>query len=419
MGCGPDQGVTVTLDGNDVTGVSLSGSWTPRLNRPAQAQITLPMESASVGDCGSRLKIVLGGDDIVFHGMVMNTETDTDKDGGTTVFNAMDAMELWQSRPVRADDADFSKPVGSGAFDGSDLIATYDDAPSIMERVLINTVTNPDGPNGGVPPTDAEGEIFLDVANYGTGGASMAGAPVDWPMTIMDFFSLLVSTGQLDAVIEYTDPGGGVMGTVGLYDGNFGTDLSGSISFDYGQGARTAQAIRWNRDMSGMCNKYWIFTGPRVETAADPAGEQHWCFNVQGDDSGLPGFNASSPYIDVINRRLASQSQYGVRMKIDIFDGYDDTCIQGFATGRELYRWQWIIYSYLAAIPREIVHVIPTDDTYLGCFGIGDIVGVSAVSDVKGGFSGAQRIYEYTVSWEGSPSVLTISELQTSADAEL
>jgi hypothetical protein len=360
---------------------------------------------AAAGDCGSLLKIVVGGDDIVFHGKVLNTETDTDKDGGTTVFNAQDAMELWQWRPVRDDDGDFSKPA---------IIVTYDTAPQILEAMLTNTVSA-----GGGPPTDAEGDIFLDMGTFAGGGNSVVGAPVDWPMTIMDLYSLLVSTGQLDAVITYTDPGGGVTGTIDAYNGDYGTDLSGSVSFDYGTGGFTASAVRWNRDMTSMVNKYWLYGGPRVESAADPAGDQHWCFNVTGDDPGLPGYPASNPYDAVITRRDASQTAYGVRMKVDIFDGYDDDCIPGFGTiGRELYRWQWIIYSYFAAIPREIIHVTPDDDSYVGCFGIGDLVGVSAVADVNGGFSGAQRVYEYTVSWEATPSILVLSEIQTSADAE-
>ena len=37
-----------------------------------------------------------------------------------------------------------------------------------------------------------------------------------------------------------------------------------------------------------MCNKLWYFAGPRIQTPADPAGDQHWCFNVTGDDPRLP-----------------------------------------------------------------------------------------------------------------------------------
>ena len=42
---------------------------------------------------------------------------------------------------------------------------------------------------------------------------------------------------------------------------------------------------------------------------------------------------------------------------------------------------------------------------------------MSAVSDVRGGFSGVQRVYAYTISWD-EDSVLTLGEIQTSSDAE-
>ena len=441
MPCGPNQSVRAFLDGVEVTNVAIAGSWTPRLNRPAQATITTPMEDATAADAGSLLMLVLtdgNTEEIVFHGRVMNTETDTDKDGGRTVFNAMDAMELWDKRPVRADDGDFTKPVGSNVADGTDLIATYITAPEIMNAVLRNTVANPNGPNGGGPPEDAEGPIGLNVVGVATGGAEMYGAPVDWPMTIGEFFSLLVSTGQLDAVITYTDPGGGVTGDLNLYNGDHGTDLSGSVIFQYGTGLRNVQSLRWNRDMSNLVNKYWIFGGPRIETAADPAGEQHWCFNVTGDDPFLPyttdvhpgpgGKSVNSdntPYITVpgynpLGEKIyQSRQDFDVRMKIDVFDAYDDDCIPGFgAPGRMLYRRLWQIYAWFASEPREIIHITPNADEGIGCFGIGDLVHIEASSEVRGGFSGTQRIYEYTISWEGTPSVLTLSELQTSADSE-
>ena len=69
---------------------------------------------------------------------------------------------------------------------------------------------------------DNEGPIFLDMGTFAGGGVSLTGAPTDWPMTIAELFSLLVSTGELDVVITPTDPGGDVMGTVDGYNGNYG-----------------------------------------------------------------------------------------------------------------------------------------------------------------------------------------------------
>ena len=405
---------TVEIDGNDVTNVSIAGTWTPRLNRPAQCQITIPMDSA-IGSSGSRLKLSIDGN-LVFHGFVLTCETDTGKDGGTTVYNAQDPMELWQWRPTRDDTGDFSDPQ---------IITDYLYGPSIVQGALFNTEgsSTAQGNPALNPPTDAEGPTFLTFGTFASGSSSLLGAPVDWPMTIAELASLCISTGTCDIVITPTDPGGGIMGTVDGYAGDYGTDLSGSVNFQYGTGAFNVDSLRWNQDMTNVVNKYWLFSGPKIATAADPQATQHFCFNVTGDDSGLPGYPASNPYAAVITRRNASQAAIGVRMKVDIFDGYDPDCTTA-GTQRELQRWLWTEFSYISPGPaengvqgRELIHITPTRDTEIGTFGIGDIVGVEAVSDVRGGFSGKQRVYEYTVSWD-EDSVLALSELQTSSDAD-
>lgn len=419
--------VIVTLDGVDVTSVCVQGSWTRRLNRPSIASVRIPMQNVTA-NVGSLLKIeALVGTtfEIVHHGRVLLCETDTSEDGGYTVYNSTDPMELWQQRPVRADDGDFTKPAGSGATDGTDIFATYVSGPLIMLAVLENTEGDSTGQgNAGLsPPTTAEGPTFLDFGNFAGGGASLIGAPVDWPMTIAELASLLISTGELDLVITPTDPGGGIMGTIEGFNGNYGTDLSSTVTFSYGMGDFNVRRLRWNQDMTNMCNKLWYFGGPRIETAADPAGDQHWCFNVQGDDLGLaypPGGQNSPPASSTDNQlgvlRISSQGSYGVRMDVQIFDAYDD-CAGVGTVGRDLFRRRWQQESWLRAVPREIIHVTPTRETEIGTFDIGDLVGVEATSEVRGGFSGVQRVYEYTVSWD-SDGVLELSELQTSADNE-
>lgn len=260
-------------------------------------------------------------------------------------------------------------------------------------------------------------------------------------MSMAEFWALLVSTGTVDAIITYTDPGGGITGTIDGYNGAYGTDRSGSVLFQYGTGLRNVTSVRWNRDMTNMVNKYWLYGGPRIGTAADPGGDQHWCFNITGDDPDLNGLYFAPPWgksVDANNDPIGvdeaaylamdnplgwkiydSRITYDVRMKVDIFDAYDENCVPGFGTvGRDLYRKQWQVFSWFAAAPREIIHVLPLRDENIGCFGIGDLVHVEASSEVAGGFSGSQRVYEYTVSWDAPDSVLTLSEIQTSADME-
>jgi hypothetical protein len=192
------------------------------------------------------------------------------------------------------------------------------------------------------------------------------------------------------------------------------------VDFDYGQGNFNVRRLRWNQDMTTMCNKLWYFAGPRIQTPADPAGDQHWCFNVTGDDPALPATFPNGVDRDtwLAGDRMTSRSTYGVRMEIQIFDATDDDCVPGWGTfGRDLYRTRWETESYIRAQPRNLIHITPTRETEIMTFDIGDLVGVSAVSAVRGGFSGAQRVYEYSISWEDD-GVLFLSELQTSDTAD-
>lgn len=381
----------VWIDGVDVTSVAVEGSSTRRLNRPSQAQVKLPMQNA-IGDVGSLLRIAFNGT-LHHHGRVLLCETDTGEDTGYTVYNSTDPLELWSWRPVRDADGDFSKPT---------IIEDFITGPQIIQQMILNSIDA-----AGVPTT-AEGPLFLQLGTFAGGGVSLVGAPTDWPMTMAQLASLLISTGEVDVVLTPIVSGSD-MARVDVYNGNYGTDRSGAVIFEYGMGQRNIRRMRWNKDMTNMVNKYWVYLGPRVRTPRDPKGDQHWRANITGTDPGL----ADPPQSAILALRAASQGTYGVRMKIDIFDARGDEA----AVGRDLYRRLWQIYSWLAAQPLELVHITPTRETAIGSFDIGDLVTVRASADVRGGFSGAQRIYEYTISWDGD-GVLALSELQTSPNSE-
>lgn len=396
----------VYLDGTDVSGIAIEGSATRRLNRPAQATIKIPMDAA-IGGPGSRLKISFdAGATLFFHGMVMDCETDTGEDDGYTVYNASDPMELWQWRPARdgpnsADPGDMSKPT---------FIEDFVTGPAIMEQLFLASedVT--------LIPSKAEGPLFLDFGTFEASSADLTGAPVDWPMTMGQIASLLCSTGTLDIVITPTDPGGGVMGTVDCYKGDYGTDRSGSVLFSYGMGALNVRRIRWNEDMSQMCNKLWYYIGPRVGTSTDPKGDQHWCANVTGTASFPATVIAAGSLTTLLADRVTSQGTYGVRMDVKIWDAQGDCTVP--VMGYDLYKRLWVEESWIRQVPRGLIHITPTRGTGIGAFDIGDIVSVEADSSVRGGFSGAQRVFGYTVSWD-EDGPFELSELQTSSDSEV
>ena len=108
-------------------------------------------------------------------------------------------------------------------------------------------------------------------------------------------------------------------------------------------------------------------------------------------------------------------------MEVQIYDSISDLCLgdageyPGGDPGRDLYRRLWQAESWLRCRTRELIHITPTRGTAIGAFDIGDIVAVSAGASVRGGFSGAQRVYQYTISWD-EDGPFELSELQTSSD---
>lgn len=412
----------VELDGIDVTSLVTQGSVTKRLNRISTAQVQVNMVGVQelfgtfpTPTAGSYLKVyfsnsVLGSTPVLYHhGRAMLREVTAGEDTGYAVFNSADPLELWGKRPVRDDDGDFSLPQ---------IIETYQFAPEIVQAMFNNSEDTTLG-GGGPPPTDAEGPLRMRLNSLEGGTLSMVGAPTDWPMTMAELTALLVSTGLLDVVVTPIEfDADDNYGLLDLYNGDYGHDLTSSVAFQYGMGADNVRSLRWNTDMSQMCNKLWYYLGPRVETADDPPGDQHWRANVQGDDPGLanpPGGKLSPPAAANIigSQDYLSRLAYDVRMDIQIFDARGDEA----TVGHDLYRRLWQIEQYLRAQPREIIHVTPARDTGIGEFDIGDIVLVEATADVMGGFSGAQRIYEYTISWD-EDSVAEVGELQVSSDQE-
>lgn len=402
---------TVVVDGVDVTESVVEGSTTTRLNRVSDAQIKVQMQALSDGfgtapaGVGSMVKVYYQTDTdsqpvLHHHGRVLLCETTCDEDNGYTVLNSSDPLELWAHRPVRDDDGDFSLPL---------IIDNYVNGPDIIAAMFQNSETA-----GAGPPSDAEGPLRMALGTVNSGTVDLSGAPVDWPMTMAQLATMLISTGTVDVIVSPIEfDGNNNYARLDLYPGDFGNDLSSSVAFQYGMGARNVRALRWNENMSQMCNKLWYYLGPKIT-------QQRWQENITGDDPGLaypPGGALSPPAASLNNQlgvaRVASQAAYDVRMDIRIYDGRGDE-----SAARELFRRLWQVESWFRTVPQTLIHVTPTRDTGINEFDIGDLVLVEATSEVRGGFSGAQRVYAYTISWDADDSVPSIGELQVSSDAE-
>lgn len=409
----------VVLDGVDVTEFASTGSVTIALNRVGQAQVKINMEvlaglfGTMIPGAGSYLKIYFQTDAdstpvLWHHGRVMLREITATDDTGYAVFNSSDALELWAHRPVRDPDGDFSNP---------NIIKTFKYGPQIVEAMVMDS----EGAGSG-PPSDAEGPTRLSIGNVAAGITDLTGAPVDWPTTMAELASLLISTGTLDVVcIPIEFDGFENYGRLELYNGDYGIDRQSSVILQYGFGAFNVKALRWNEDMSQLCNKLWYYLGPRRVTPTDLQGNQHWQANITGDDPGLayPPGGALSPPASSSNNiigvtRYRSQQFFDVRMDIKIYDALGDEAI----VAHELFRRQWQEEQFLRSNPQTIVHVTPNRDTEIGSFYIGDLITVEADVGVAGGNLGGtgQRVYEFSIAWDDD-SVAYLSELQVSSDA--
>lgn len=407
--------VQVYIDGDELDvplggTYALTGSVTRRLNRPSESTINVPMMFAG-GGAGSRLKVVINGS-LRFHGFVTSVETDTGEDVGYSIYNAQDPMELWQKRPVR-DWSGQTPGLTPGNFVDPYILKDCESGPQIVEAMCrASEDVALDGQEL------AEGPLFLSLDYFEGGGANLSGAPVTWPTTMMELATLLTSTGELDIIINPIDSGGN-MGSLNCYNGDYGSNLSGSVVFQYGFGLRNARRVRWMQDLSNVANKIQYFFGPK-ETI------RRYKSNITGDDPCGPAQIGAGAWADLLSRREGSRSAYGVRMEIqehDVDTLSRERTVEGSGLCEEidpvkyLYRQLWYLESWIRSVPREIIHITPTRETAINSFDIGDLVTVEASTDVRGGFSGVQRVYEYTVSWDND-GVIELSELQTSADQE-
>jgi hypothetical protein len=385
----------VYIDGTEVTTSVLEGTSTHTLNQPWQATFRMPIEEA-IGDVGSKVKIYFDGL-FHFHGHVMNIEDDCDENVGYTRYVCLDPMELWAWRPARDPVPDSNGNYGN--FSDPTFLQLYETGPLIMEAILAASESP------GLVPLKAEGPLFLEFGSFPGGGRNISGGLQNFPMTIMEVANAMTSTGACDIVLTPIDDGVN-MARVDCYNGNYGTRRDASVVFQYGLGAYNIRNIRRSRSIENMVNKLYYFLGPRMDVG-------HWPANIQGDDPCLERMmgepNDDPPrgitWAEFLSMRTASQAQYGVRMNIQMFD----TDLIGRATkgsdpcldpAKYLYRKQWLIEQYLRMQPRQLVYITPVRGTPVGTFDIGDSIGVEAASYVRGGFSGAQRVYGYTATWD-------------------
>lgn len=354
--------VGVYLDGQDVAWRVLEGSVTHGLNSRATATVKMPLDVA-VGGINSALYVSPSGGG-AFWGRVQHVDDQGDEDAMYRVYTAVDPSFILEYRAARDADGDFSKPS---------FLTTKLYGPQIVQEILTNSVTY-------------EGALGFSLGTFEAGGVDLSGVPTDWPMSIAEIIGFLVQTGELDVVMSYGSGGA----TLSAYNGNYGNDLSGSVSFKYGMGTDSnCRGCRRSIDASGICNKLMLYLGPRAKTSADPAGDQHWRGNIVGTN---PANFPDPPWSYVSSQITASRATYLTRQEVRILDA-------DFDTAKWLYRRWWLWESLLRANPKTLVHLTPHRGI-APSFHIGDKIHVQAGTDFGGGFSGTQRVMQYTYRWD-------------------
>lgn len=391
------------LDGVDVSEIAGSDdskkTWTRRISRPSGGSIRMPshLVPADVEEGVSTLLITDDDDEPRFQGRLEDSEDDGDENKVYTELKFLDPMKDWPKKIARDLDGDFSKPT---------FFTDYPQAPAMMAEIIGNSII-------------WEGPLDLDVGFVDTGGPDLNAAPSDFPLTLDDMRVMLLQSGFLDIVINPL-LGSHTIGTVDLYNGDYGTDRSGSISLDYQTGLFNVKRFKRTISMKDVCNKLWYYLGPKCD-------DQHWRGNVTGDDPTLaypPGGDrdivAGNNPLGALRRD--SIADYGELFEIRIYDDFGGDCVDDpFGTNndfRQFYQRMWQNESLLRARPRRLISMEPVRGFFPDPFDANDIITVSWGNAIRGvADSGTQRVYEFTVEVDKA-GVPSMTNIVTSADQD-
>ena len=364
--------MNVDIDGSDVSRHCLTKTWKAPLSRPASFTIRCPSRRVSVSAGISELHAYQGGS-LIFSGKVAQPQASGDADSAYIEITAYDHLIHLKDRMVKTSTGNLITPT-----------AVNTDAPGMFFEYLQNTRTFDRGP------------FPLSVNSYAGGGIEVWGALSNFPMDLEQMRQLLVATGQLDI---YVNPGIGAS-TLDLENGDSGADLSGSVVYEYDVGSNNARVGTITVDTDQVRNAIWYLLAPRIS-------ETRW----KGSITPTAPHKGGTWPAELLARIAMSRALYGYKQEIQT----KDETGAGFYL-RPMYEATWAEEAWLRAVPRTLVSVLPRRGTFPS-FRPGDKIGVAAGASLNGGFSGAQRVYEMTVS-EDADGAISIDDILTSADGE-
>ncbi len=398
----------VSIGGSDITGYCQEIKWRPRLSRPASCTVRFPAHLFSGISPGvSELQLSSGG--LLFSGPCWYPQDDGDENATYTEVTAYDHLIYLNKRlcktPADWPDNDWpevsppTEPGPCNLADPSKVLTDFVTAPEIL-AAFINA-TNDCDPGG----------YQLSVASAAGGGADMTGVPADWPMNLLDMAEMLLSTGQLNILVN---PGSG-SSSLTLTNGGVVNDLSGSVVLQYGTGAFNSRGANRTRDMEEVTNALWYLLGPKRPFYDGDIS--HWAGSItptapHRDDPENPDDEEDDWPGDLVARWEGSRGTYGYMQEIQVHDTAEDEQVNA----RPLFEEMYANEAYLRAVPRTFTGIRPNRFTSAPSFRPGDLIGVQAGSMLGGGYSGSVLVYEYEVTVDAD-GIAEFTDMLTSADS--
>lgn len=385
--------LSAEIDGTDVTEFCQTIRWSPKFNLIDSGMIRVPGGTVTCQEGVSRLAIYLNGT-LKHCGPVWYSEAQGDTDGAYEEITSYDDRIYLSKVLCKWDDGGSSYNL----ITPGQVILDEQTAPEILAAYINNALTDPDAAlyqPSGHPTSGPSAPLTIALGTVDTGGASVEGLPMDFPMSIDRMRQLLTGTGQLDQIAHP----GLTETTLDLLN-DYNNDLSGSISLDYGIGAFNCQIATLTIDMKDMINALWYLLGPRIT-------KQRWGGSITPTAPNVVNDWPLSLVTAIGNSRI----DYGYMQEVNVFDDEEDE-----QSIRELYEELWANEAWVRAVPRTFASIRPHRG-YVPAFGVGDVIQVRAGALLNGGFTGDQMIWAFDLSCDAD-GVLSMDEIITSADGQ-
>jgi hypothetical protein len=376
------------LDASEVTINCQRMSRSPSLNGLWAAEIRLASQYASITEGVTELVITDNGGGTVLHaGPCWYGEDDGGANDQISEVISYDWRVVWPWRQVMDFDGDFSDPS---------IFQDFEEAPLIMAAAVNHSIAN-------------DGAMGTAVGSFFASSVPLVGfKPTDWPWSLQYLWEFLVSTGELDIMLN---PATGGASTLDFYSGDAGTDLSGSVVFDYNTGSFNCTGAKYTFDLKNTISRIRYFLGPkRPQYRGDI---QHWAGDVQIDDPDLdvPPFATKQTEID--SRSGSIESDIALMRDTRVYDAVPKEA-GGEIQLKPLYLALWQSEMMVRTVPRRYLVMTP-EPGFVPAFEVADIVTANAV--IRGTVGGAQRVYRFTVEQDTEGNEM-LTELVTSGDQD-